>query len=513
MQEKSKKIKSSITRILVAVLLISSWAVLGVVLALSSAKIQMGGMISFKASEISANVSGSITGTKTEYTLEDITITPETTQSQLATMQDTWSGWTLNFDKSKNNMQITVNIENSGEESIWAIIEDGIGSDDNLTITRTYTQFSEDETTTENFDGTYEIFDGEDLELSINLKMNSTTKKIEDLVFVLDISLTSIEPPKDASEYPTLSFSYDEDSKTASISKNSSNEPTGDLIIPEQVSYNNTVYEVTSIENFWNCIWLTSVFIPSSIGYISSNSFSECTSLKSITIPSSVTSIDDSTFYNCTSLKSIILPSSIKSIGDYAFCKAGLNSITIPSSVTSIGDYAFQSCTNLTSVILSEGLTNIGEGAFAGCPLNSITIPSSVISIGESAFSTETLESIIVDTGNTIYSSYENGLYEGTELILGCKNTIIKNDTTSIGGYAFVDCLSLTSITIPSSVITIDTWGFNRCTNLTSVTFENTTGWKAESTTLSSTDLVNTSTAATYLVETYSCQTWTRSDL
>ena len=58
-----------------------------------------------------------------------------------------------------------------------------------------------------------------------------------------------------------------------------------------------------------------------------------------------VTRIEKSAFYGCTGLTSITIPNSVTSIGDRAFrvC-TGLTSITIPNSVTSIGKWAFSFC-------------------------------------------------------------------------------------------------------------------------------------------------------------------------
>jgi hypothetical protein len=60
-------------------------------------------------------------------------------------------------------------------------------------------------------------------------------------------------------------------------------------------------------------------------------------------------------------------------------------------------------------------------------------------------------------------------------------------------------------------VTSIGSYAFNGCSGLTSVKFENTSGWEAGSSSLSSSNLSNTSTAANYLKYTYYKYTWTRS--
>ena len=201
------------------------------------------------------------------------------------------------------------------------------------------------------------------------------------------------------------------------------NEYTGNVVIPETVTYNGKNYPVTTIESFAfeGCKGLTSVTIPNSVTSIGDYAFNGCRGLTSVTIPNSVTSIGDYAFNGCSGLTSIkvesgnakydsrndcnaiietntntiiagcqntIIPNTATSIGNYAFAScSSLTSLTIPNSITSIGDYAFASCSGLTSLTIPNSVTSIGDYAFNGCRgLTSVTIPNSVTSIGNYAF-------------------------------------------------------------------------------------------------------------------------------
>ena len=60
--------------------------------------------------------------------------------------------------------------------------------------------------------------------------------------------------------------------------------------------------------------------------------------------------------------------------------------------------------------------------------------------------------------------------YKGSDTSVTIPDTIDGRKVTSIGGYAFRDCTSLTSVTIPDSVTSIEQYAFRDCTSLTSVT-------------------------------------------
>ena len=180
---------------------------------------------------------------------------------------------------------------------------------------------------------------------------------------------------------------------------------TGNVVIPEEVTYMNRTRKVTSVGEY---------------------AFLNCYDLTSVTIPNSVTNIGNYAFGGCFNLTSVTIPNSLTLIGNYAFASCHITSIAIPNSVTSIGECAFSGC-YLTSITIPNSVTSIGSGAFRGSSLTSVTIPNSVTSI-----CSETFRDCSKLTSVTI-----------------------PNSVTSIGQQAFFKCSKLTSITIPTRVKSI----------------------------------------------------------
>lgn len=194
----------------------------------------------------------------------------------------------------------------------------------------------------------------------------------------------------------------------------------------------------------------------SNLKYVGSFAFANNASIVEVTLPASLSEIKDSAFTG-SSIKKINLSecSNISRIWQYAFanCK-NLDTITFATFTSTddmavklaINDYAFSGCTALVTLNLPENLGTLDSYAFKGC-----TKLTTVNFVANAKFITpETTE------GGT--DPAPAAAYDPAGLV------------TTIGDGAFMDCTSLTTITLPYFIARIGNSAFENCTALTTFT-------------------------------------------
>ena len=262
-------------------------------------------------------------------------------------------------------------------------------------------------------------------------------------------------------------------------------------------SYSNTILKnnITSIEfgsgitkiddnTFSNASRLNNITITPYIKEIGKNAFinTPLTNIyfEEIFSNSQLSIIDENAFYN-TDISNISFPDSLEQIKTNAFHGSNLENITISNKIQEIGDDAFGYIESLKSIDvcgnnnyysdLSGILFNKNKTVLIRCPpnttLTSFAIPSSVITIKESAFyNVDNITSLTFDDiSNSQLKIIENNAFS---YMSNLNNLILPEGLIEIDDYAFSHT-SISSITIPSTVITIKNNTFDNAINLQSV--------------------------------------------
>ncbi len=208
-----------------------------------------------------------------------------------------------------------------------------------------------------------------------------------------------------------------------------------------------------------------------------------------------VTGINDNVFYNCSEITSVSIPSSMITIGWDVFIGTAFyndpsnwvdNALYVDNCLIAvkpelagaceiaegtrvIGEGAFYKCSSLTSVTIPSSVISIGYGAFIDCSsLSSVSIPSSVKYVGGNVFDGTALYNDASNwVDNVLY--VDNCLINAKRDLSGAYN--IAEGTRIIAEQAF-SYTSLTSVTVPSSVVNIGPRAFYSIDNLTDIQVE-----------------------------------------
>ena len=462
-------LKMKLTASISAFFLVVGLMLIGI-MAVNQATVNMGGSISFTATDVYARVTGKIENAQGEYANKELP-TLEFSAENDTPDQSGWSNLNLLFDDDATPIVIKVTVENlSAQNTLRVNLNDTLSS------------------TVENLEKVVKN-DGEDYTNQTDITLQPNGQENDSTTFTITMSVTNKNNSVTADfdyelnledqyyvpqSYEYFTFVVNSDGTTVTLRDyDSSLSDTTDIVIPESVSQNESgqwiegnTYTVTDI--FSATLYRNGVFYNSGI--------------TSIELPSTLETIGNYAFFGCSVLTGeLIIPDSLTSIGEYAFsyCSGLTGELDFSkcTNLTSIGEQAFSGCSELTGELdfsKCTNLTSIGEYAFSYCSglTGELIIPDSLTSIGNSAFNgCSGLETLEVEEGNSVYHNEDNCIIQTATntVVIGCKNSIIPNYITSIGNGAFYGCSGLTSITLPLSLTSIGNSAFWACSGLTEV--------------------------------------------
>ena len=241
---------------------------------------------------------------------------------------------------------------------------------------------------------------------------------------------------------------------------------------------------------FANCTSLKNVSIGSGCASISSTAFLNSNAIEKITVAgdnANYSSVDGAllnkektsiVLYPKSKSGEFVIPDTVTSIADYAFDNAPkLTKVTIGENVKSVGTGAFRNCNSLETVIFKDSDTvqkTIGDYAFNNCPaLTEVDFGNAVKSIGNYAFMVDKLlESIefpdsLESIGYCAFSCYRGGTYS-TYVASNLKSVKFGSGLKTIGNYAFYGNRSLETVQFSGKNLTsIGEYAFRDCMALT----------------------------------------------
>ncbi len=227
------------------------------------------------------------------------------------------------------------------------------------------------------------------------------------------------------------------------------------VIIPE--THNGLPVVEIGEKAFINCENIEKLSIPNNIQYIALGAFDGCQNLHYNEY--------DNAYYLGNDKNPYVVLMQAK---DQA-----IDSCIIHEKTKIINHGAFVLCENLTDITIPNGVVSIGRDAFSGCNrLTNISVPDSIQLVGEMAF----------ESANLSYNLYNGAYYLGNNInpyvflaqaadeVTDC---VIHENTKVINNFAFQNCNSLKSVSIPCGIVSIGSSLFQDCINLTSVEIEN----------------------------------------
>ena len=215
-----------------------------------------------------------------------------------------------------------------------------------------------------------------------------------------------------------------------------------ELVIPDEIN-GKLVVEIGE-SAFADDEELVLLTIGKNVKNIGDSAFSECIRLARVEASENLKKISSSAFYGCSRLAEFTGATKIEYIDELAFYNCSvLAYFDFPETLKELNNEAFSGCESLTEIVLPKKLKTVGIGAFSYC------LSLTRVSMGN-------LESV------------------ADRMFLNCislSSVTVSPKAKSIGPHAFRGCSILKEITVPKTVKSVGEAAFAQCEMLKNVNY------------------------------------------
>ena len=220
---------------------------------------------------------------------------------------------------------------------------------------------------------------------------------------------------------------------------------------------------------FYAAPMLRHVEIAEGIQHVGFAAWQGCQQLQIVKLPSSVLSLEDGAFQGCYALREVVAPGCVQFSRRVFAERCSLSRIGISQAANDsnvlapgaqLGRYAFESCLTLTSITFAMDQTNkaraLPEGAFCGSGLETLCLPSDFHNIGPRAC--ENCKRLVEVN---LMSTDITALLKST-----FAHCVAVTHIWQIGKEAFLSCIALQEVVIPTELQEIGIRAFCGCEQL-----------------------------------------------
>lgn len=257
----------------------------------------------------------------------------------------------------------------------------------------------------------------------------------------------------------------------------------GDFRVPETVDYSNRTFTVTQIHPaaFINC-HLGTLTIPATVQSITGyfKVFGDCQDLviedseNPLTIPSDcmIGQVYNSVYLgrNLEGIGSSIVYNSTYNANTNSYSGGLYSSITFGNNVTELGRICSK-CPNLTSVTLPSSIKYL-HGTFEYCE-NLTSVTGEGVEVLDDAFSSSGIQTINMPNLKIIKGAFQN--CNSLQTINIPEGVVWMGNTYEDYDKVFTNSTSLTSVSIPATVVSLSNKSFSGCTSLNTISVAHTT--------------------------------------